>query len=56
MVSSIWEPGSKLWQEGSESVLTQAAFGMLSNWVGEFAPKIKSQLERHKKHTASSSP
>jgi hypothetical protein len=30
-------------------VLTQAAFGMLSYWVGEFAPEIKSQLERHKK-------
>jgi hypothetical protein len=55
MVSSIWEPGSKLWEEGYESVLTQAAFGMLSNWVGKFAPEIKSQLEQHQKHTASCS-
>lgn len=56
MVSSIWEPGSNLWEEGYESVLTQAALGMLSNWVGKFPPEIKSQLERHQKDTASSSP
>jgi hypothetical protein len=26
--------------------MTQAAFGMLSNWVGEFSPEIRSQLEQ----------
>jgi hypothetical protein len=45
-LSSTWEPRSHLWKEGYESVLTQAAFGMLSNWVGEFAPEIRSQLEQ----------
>jgi len=46
MLSSNWEPRSSMWKEGYESVMTQAAFGMLSNWVGEFAPEIRSQLEQ----------
>ena len=48
MLSSTWEPRSNLWKEGYESALTQAAFGMLSNWVGEFAPEIRGQLEQRK--------
>lgn len=56
MLSSVWEPRSKLWEEGSEGVLTQAAFGMLSNWVGEFAPEIRSQLERRNLLSPKSAP
>jgi hypothetical protein len=46
MLSTAWEPHGNLWKEGYEGILTQAAFGMLSNWVGEFAPEIRSQLVR----------
>lgn len=50
MLSSTWQPHANLWHEGYEGVLTQAAFGMLSNWVGEFAPEIRSQLEQRTSH------
>lgn len=46
MLSSTWQPGTKVWHEGYEGVLTQAAFGMLSNWVGEFAPEIRGHLSK----------
>lgn len=46
MLSSTWQPHGQMWHEGYEGVLTQAAFGMLSNWVGEFAPEIRNQLEQ----------
>jgi hypothetical protein len=48
MLSSVWKPQSKLWTEGYHGVLTQAGFGMLSNWFGEFAPEIGRKLKRHK--------
>ena len=51
MLSSVWEPRSKLWEEGYEGVLTQAGFGMLSNWVGEFAPEIRSRLQQMRQHS-----
>lgn len=41
MVSSLWKPQGKLWTEGWHCVLTQATFGMLSNWTAEFAPEIR---------------
>jgi hypothetical protein len=44
MMSSLWQPQDKLWKDGYDGVLTQAAFGMLSNWVGEFAPEIRRKL------------
>jgi hypothetical protein len=46
MLSTVWQPQSKLWTEGYESVLSQAGIGMLSNWVGEFWPDIKLKLKR----------
>ena len=46
LLSSAWKPRSKLWPEGYHGVLTQAGFGMLSNWVGEFAPEIRRKLMR----------
>ncbi len=48
MLSSVWKPQSKLWTEGYQGVLTQAGFGMLSNWFGEFAPEIGRKLKRQK--------
>jgi hypothetical protein len=54
MLSGVWEPRSRLWTEGYEGILTQALFGMLSNWAGEFAPELREQLERRKVHAQSS--
>jgi hypothetical protein len=48
MLSSGWKPKHQLWTTGYHSVLTQAGFGMLSNWVGEFAPEIGRKLKKHK--------
>jgi hypothetical protein len=45
MVSSVWKPQGKAWSEGYSGVLTQATFGMLSNWIGEFAPEIRRKLK-----------
>ncbi len=47
MLSSVWKPQGKLWTEGYDSVLTQGGFGMLSNWIGEFAPEIRRKFKRH---------
>ena len=46
MLSSIWKPQGKLWVDGYRGVVTQAGFGMLSNWIGEFAPEIRGKLKR----------
>ena len=46
MLSSVWKPQGKLWAEGYHGVLTQVGFGMLSNWIGEFAPEIRRKLKR----------
>ncbi len=53
MLSSVWEPRSKLWAEGYEGILTQAAFGMLSNWVGEFAPEIRDWRDHERRPRSS---
>jgi hypothetical protein len=52
MLSSVWKPKHQPWTNGYHSVLTQAAFGMLSNWIGEFAPEIGRKLKKHKPETA----
>ena len=50
MIASTWQPGaSRPWVEGYQSMATQAAFGSLSNIVGEFAPEITRLLKRKKK-------
>ena len=56
MLSSVWRPQGKLWAEGYDGVLTQAGFGMLSNWVGEFAPEIRRKLKRQKPPNPDGSP
>lgn len=48
MMSSLWKPGDKVWVEGYRSVLTQAGFGVLANWIGEFAPEIVRAVRRKK--------
>jgi hypothetical protein len=51
MVSSTWKPRSEAWPEGYQSVITQAGFGLLSNWIGEFAPEITRVVRRRKPET-----
>jgi hypothetical protein len=46
MIASTWKPGSGAWERGSYGILAQAGFGVLSNWVGEFAPEIRRALSR----------
>jgi hypothetical protein len=46
MISSAWKPRTEVWDQGAHGVLTQAAFGLLSNWIGEFSPEIKRALHR----------
>lgn len=52
VVAGSWEPGSpSLLTKGYQGVLTQAVFGVGSNWLGEFAPDIKRVLQRSKAKT-----
>ena len=55
-LSSVWKPKGQLWTEGYHSVLTQAGYGMLSNWIGEFAPEISRKLRKRKAERASNMP
>lgn len=56
MLSSVRKPQGKLWPEGYHGVLTQVGFGMLSNWIGEFAPEIRRKLKRRNLQSSSGSP
>ena len=50
MAASLWKPEqSKVWVEGYQSMITQAAFGSFSNTLGEFAPEIGRLLGRKAK-------
>jgi hypothetical protein len=49
VVSGTWKPSNRdLLAEGYRGAITQAAFGMAANWIGEFAPDIKRMLRRKK--------
>lgn len=48
-ISSLWYPGyPKPWVEGYQSMVTQAGWGLATNWVGEFAPEINRIVKRKK--------
>jgi hypothetical protein len=48
-ISSLWFPGKpKPWVEGYQSMITQAGWGLATNWVGEFAPEISRIVKRKK--------
>jgi len=51
MISSTWKPKGEVWEQGSRGMLTQAEFGLVSNWVGEFAPEITRVLRRNHSHS-----
>jgi hypothetical protein len=46
-ISSTWFPGKlNPWVEGYQAMITQAGWGLASNWVGEFAPEIVRIIKR----------
>jgi hypothetical protein len=48
-ISNLWYPGKpKPWVEGYQSMVTQAGWGLATNWVGEFAPEISRIVKRKK--------
>jgi hypothetical protein len=55
ILSSVWKPHAEPWSDGFKAVSTQAALGMLFNWIGEFAPDVTRRLRKHGPTTASSS-
>lgn len=48
MISGTWKPRHEVWPEGYRGAMTQAGFGILANWIGEFAPEIV-HIVRHKR-------
>ena len=49
VVSGTWKPSDRdLLAEGYRGAITQVAFGMAANWIGEFAPDIKRVLRGKK--------
>jgi hypothetical protein len=51
VISSTWKPRSDVWELGSRGLLTQAGFGLISNWFGEFAPEITRALHKNRRHS-----
>jgi hypothetical protein len=46
-ISSLWFPSKpNAWVEGYQAMITQAGWGLATNWVGEFAPDIVRTLKR----------
>ena len=49
IIAGTWQPGSPgLLTKGYQGVVTQAAFGVCANWIGEFVPDIKRVLQKKK--------
>jgi len=49
VVAGTWQPGNpSLLTKGYQGVVTQVAFGVCSNWLGEFAPDIKRVVRKNK--------
>ena len=49
VVAATWQPGNpSLLTKGYQGVVTQVAFGVCANWLGEFAPDIKRVLRKNK--------
>jgi hypothetical protein len=50
VIAGTWQPRSpNLLTNGYQGVITQAAFGICANWLGEFAPDIKHVLKKENK-------
>ena len=49
VAASTWKPNDRsAVEEGYHNVISQTYWGVLSNWIGEFAPDIKRKLFRRK--------
>jgi hypothetical protein len=49
VLAGTWQPENpSLLTKGYQGVITQAAFGVSANWLGEFAPDIKRRLRKGK--------
>lgn len=49
VIAGTWQPASpNLLTKGYQGAVTQAAFGVCANWLGEFAPDIKRVLRKKK--------
>jgi hypothetical protein len=49
VIAGTWAPGNPdLVPKGYQGVITQAAFGVCANWLGEFAPDFKRILQKRK--------
>lgn len=51
MISSTWKPQAEAWEQGAHGMLTQAGFGLLTNWVAEFSPEITRVLHGKRLHS-----
>ena len=47
-ISSTWKPNTTAWTEAYRSAFTQVGFGMVANWVGEFAAEIGQVIHKQK--------
>lgn len=51
MISSTWKPPAGIWQQGARGMMTQAEFGLVSNWLEEFYPEIRRFVHGKNIHT-----
>jgi hypothetical protein len=50
VIAGTWQPRSpNLLTKGYQGVITQAAFGVCANWIGEFAPDVIRVLKKENK-------
>jgi hypothetical protein len=55
VVAGTWKPSDRnLVAEGYRGVITQAAFGLVANWIGEFAPDILAAIRGKKRRNGPS--
>jgi hypothetical protein len=48
-ISTTWLPGKQNpWVEGYQAMISQAVWGLATNWAGEFAPEIVRVIKRKK--------
>jgi len=49
VAATTWLPGRQRWDvKGYQAAITQVPFGMVMNWVAEFAPDIARAFRKHK--------
>jgi hypothetical protein len=49
VAASAWQPGNQRWDvKGYQAAVTQVPFGMVMNWIGEFAPDMARAFRKHR--------